>query len=125
MPNEIKNLAAQIKSKSKKARSLAELYRTDPRKACKSAIAHTRKLREQDRIEVINELLEMHGTEAIRGEWQNGYWCDVVAVYCNTGDTYLLTVIQIRGEYSFQSSKFIVSSWGDWFEANERKLALQ
>lgn len=75
-------------------------------------------------MEEINTLLGLHGVEAIRGEWQNGYWCDIVAVYCNTGDTYATTVLEVRGEYSFRNSRFIVSSWGDWFERNEKKHSL-
>lgn len=104
--------------------NLAELYRTDPRKACQLALRRTRKISEKNRLEVIDKLLGTYGTEAIRGEWQNGYWCDIVACYCNTGDTYAVTVMQIRGEYSFQSSRFIISSWGDWVERNQKRLAI-
>lgn len=104
---------------------MEDLYCTDPLKACRKALRLTRNIPERDRIDKINELLGMHGTEAIRGEWQNGYWCDIVAVYCNTGDTYALTVIQVRGESRFESSRFIVSSWGDWVEKNSEKYQIQ
>ena len=67
----------------------------------------------------------MHGTEAIRGEWQNGYWCDIVAVYCNAGDTYDTTVIQVRGESSHLASRFLVESFGDWVEKNSKKYGIQ
>ena len=93
-------------------------------KACRLALRRTVKVPENDRLEAINKLLGLHGTEAIRGEWQNGYWCDIVAAYCNTGDTYALTVIQVRGEYSFQSSRFIISTMGDFVERNEKRLAI-
>ena len=69
-----------------------------------------------------NAILGTHGTEAIRGEWQNGYWCDIVAAYCNTGDTYALTVMHVRGEFSNETGKFIVSSWGDWVEKHGQRL---
>lgn len=110
---------------------LQTLYRTDPIRACRLALRRTAHLPEhsrepgQDRIDVIDKLLGNHGTEAIRGEWQNGYWCDIVAVYSNTGDTYATTVIQIRGDWSGTRSRFIVSSWGDWVERNEKKKGIQ
>ncbi len=105
--------------------NLSDLYRIDPVKACRLALRRTVNVPENDRLEAINTLLEMHGIEAIRGEWQNGYWCDIVAAYCNTGDTYALTVIQVRGESSWNNSKFIISSMGDFVERNEHKLSIQ
>jgi hypothetical protein len=108
-----------------KTKNLADLYCSNPRKACQLALRRTAKLPERDRLDAINKLLGLYGTEAIRGEWQNGYWGDIVAVYCNTGDTYDTTVLQIRGEHSFYSSRFIVSSWGDWVERNEKRYAIQ
>jgi predicted PolB exonuclease-like 3'-5' exonuclease len=66
-------------------------------------------------------LLHGYGTEAIRGDWQNGYWCDIVAVYVNTGDTYNTTVIQVRTNYG---SRFVVSNYGDFIEKNEKRLGI-
>ena len=108
----------------KPKQNLADLYRTDSAKACRLALRRTARLPENERLEAINKLLETYGVEAIRGEWQNGYWCDIVACYCNTGDTYDLTVLQVRGETSFDNSRFIVSSWGDWVERNQDKYAI-
>lgn len=105
--------------------TLADLYSADPLKACRKALSLTRSLPENYRLEAINSLLGMHGTEAIRGEWQNGYWCDIVAAYCNTGDTYALTVMQVRGDNRFANSRFIITSWGDWLERNGKKLGVQ
>jgi hypothetical protein len=104
---------------------LGDLYKSDPVSACRKALRLTANIPENDRLEAINSLLEMYGTEAIRGDWQNGYWCDIVAAYCNAGDTYCITVIQVRGESSFNSSRFIVSSWGDWVEKNQTKYGIQ
>ena len=109
----------------KTKQSLSDLYSKEPVKACRLALRRTSHLPENDRMEAINTLLEMHGTEAINGEWQNGYWCDIVAVYANTGDSYAPTVIQIRGEGSWQASRFIVSTVGDWIERNEKRFALR
>jgi len=104
--------------------NLQSLYTYDPIKACKMALRKTKNVRESDRLEKINELLGLHGTEGIRGKWQNGKWCDVVACYCNTGDTYAPTVIQVRGEYSFNKSNFRVQSIGDFVEKNTKKLGI-
>jgi hypothetical protein len=76
-------------------------YKTDPVKACRRALAMTRKIPWRDRLEVIDALLDTHGTEGITGECQNGYWCNIVAAYCNTGDTYNITVMHVRGETRF------------------------
>ncbi len=107
-----------------KPAQLAELYATDPLKACGAALLLTCNLPERHRLEAINDLLGTYGTESIRGDWQNGYWCDVVAAYCNTGDTHALTVIQVRGDWSGAASRFIVSSFGDFVEHNQSKLGI-
>lgn len=105
--------------------NLSALYRSNPRKACGLALRRTAGVRWQDRLEAINKLLGTFGTEAIRGDWQNGYWCDIVAAYCNAGDTYALTVIHVRGEGSWnEQGRFIISSWGDWVERNEKRYAI-
>jgi len=104
---------------------LEELYRTNPLAACRKALRLTQNVRWQDRLEAIDKLLGTCGTDAIRGEWQNGYWCDIVAAYCNTGDTYDLTVIHVRGNSWNEQGRFIVSSWGDWVEANSSKYGIE
>lgn len=101
--------------------NLSDLYITDPRKACQLALRRTVNIPEEDRLEAIDKMLGTCGTEALRGDWQNGHWCDIVAAYCNPGDTYALTVIQVRPDHSGNRSKFIISSWGDFVERNERK----
>lgn len=103
----------------------SDIYSTDPKRACQLALRRTSHLPENKRLEVINTLLGGHGTEPIRGEWQNGYWCDIVAVYVNLGYTYNLTVMRVRGESQFNSSKFIITSWGDWVERNGEKMGVQ
>ncbi len=104
--------------------NLSDLYSRDPLKACRLALRRTANVPERDRLDKINALLGMHGTEALRGEWQNGYWCDIVAAYCNTGDTYALTVMHVRGEWSGAASRFIVTSWGDFVERNGERLGI-
>ena len=94
-------------------------YSADPVKACRKALRWTNHIPEIDRLEVINSLLGTHGTEAVRGDWQNGYWCDIVAVFCNAGDTYDTTVIQVRGETRFHNSRFFVGNLGDFVERNQ------
>lgn len=104
--------------------NIAELYKTNPIKACRLALRRTVNIPEYARLDAICELLGGYGKVAITGEWQKGYWCDVVAVYVDMGDTYSVTVLQVRGEYSFMSSKFIISSFGDWVEKNEARYNL-
>lgn len=104
--------------------SLSATYAHDTIRASRLALRRTRHLPEHDRIEAINRLLEMHGTEAIRGDWQNGYWCDIVAVYANSGDSYTPTVLQVRGDWSGARSRFIVSTVGDFVERNEKRLGI-
>lgn len=105
--------------------NLSDLYKTDPQKACRLALRRTAALPEQNRLEAIDGLLGTYGTEAIRGDWQNGYWCDIVAAYCNTGDTYALTVLQVRGDFAGCRSRFIISSMGDFVERNQEKYQIQ
>lgn len=106
-------------------KDLKELYRTDPLKACRLALRRTARIRWQDRLEAIDRLLGNYGTEAIRGNWQNGYWGDIVAAYSNTGDSYALTVLHERGNGWNPAGRFIVTSWGDWVERNGRKYGVE
>lgn len=55
-----------------------------------------------------------YGIEAIRGNWQNGYWGDIVCCYVNRGDTYIPTILYHRDR------GFILSSWGDYVERCSR-----
>jgi hypothetical protein len=102
--------------------NIADLYRENPVKACRLALRRTAKLSGECRMSVIDQLLGTHGVEAIRGEWQNGYWCDIVADYCNTGDTYAVTVMRVRRD--FGPDRFIVSTMGDFVERNEKRLGI-
>lgn len=95
--------------------SLEDLYRQDPVAACKEAIKRTKGESIKTRMETINTLIGGYGVEGIRGEWQNGYWGDVVATYVNMGDTYDNTVMMVRGD-SFSPAKIFVSTYGDWVE---------
>lgn len=104
---------------------LDDVYRGDPVKACRLALRRTQKMHWRDRMEAIDKLLRAYGVEGIRGEWQNGYWCEIVATYVNMGDTYAPTVLCVRGDWSGARPRFIVSSWGDWFEQNQEKYELK
>jgi len=70
-------------------------------------------------MEAINELLDTYGVEAIRGRYVDGYYQDIQAVYCNTGDTYDMTIL-----LDHETERFHVTSFGDWVEANERRRQL-
>ncbi len=105
--------------------NLADIYKEDPVKACRLALRRTRQLPERERLEACNRLLECYGTEAVRGRWQNGYWCDIVAAYCNTGETYAPTIIQVRGPFNGARSTFRVSTLGDFVERNQRRFRIE
>lgn len=98
---------------------LADLACSDPVKACKLALRRTRHIDHRTRADVCNHLLGMHGVEAIRGEWQNGYWCDIVATYCNNGDMYDTTIIFPR------DGRPLVTTLGDWIECNGERYGVQ
>lgn len=72
----------------------------------------------------LNEVLDGHGVEALRvgnGEEMQGdpyipnrhFWQDVRFEYVNMGDTYTPTI-----GYDVAKERFVVSSWGDWYEVN-------
>lgn len=67
------------------------------------------------KLSALNELLGMFGVEPIRDEntWDN-YYGDCVAEYLNAGDSYAATIVldHTRG-------KWLLSTWGDFVEANE------
>lgn len=67
-------------------------------------------------FELISEQLEAHGVEAIRGEWQNGYWCDTRAIYINMGDTYSATLV-----YDRNTNRVYATDYGSFVESLERK----
>ncbi len=71
-------------------------------------------------MRTFNEMLEGHGTEAIRGRWSNGYWCDIIAVYVNMGDTYNSTIL-----YDREKRDFRITTFGDFVEQYGRKYGIE
>lgn len=69
-------------------------------------------------LEEANRLIDGHGIEGIRieGAYIDHYYFDIVATYVNTGDTYSATLL-----HESETGRFLLTTWGDWFEANERK----
>lgn len=53
------------------------------------------------RLCALNQILEGYGIESFEGEWQNGYWCNVVCSYVNMGDSYIYTIILHRDKGFF------------------------
>lgn len=121
----MKSISPQTNAAREAGQTIAGLYSSDPLAACRLALSATRGHDWKTRLDEINTLLGLHGTEAIRGDWQNGYWCDIVAAYCNTGDSYGLTVIHQRGESRFnEAGRFFIGTMGDFVERNEKKLGI-
>jgi len=61
----------------------------------------------------IDEALETHGVEAIEGEWIDNFHHNIQAVYCNTGDTYAMTILLCH-----KQDRFMLTSWGNYVEFN-------
>jgi hypothetical protein len=67
-------------------------------------------------LECLNEVLEMHGVEAL-GEVRT---YGPPAEYLNAGDTYTATLL-----FDHIADNFKLTSWGDWYERNENKPAFK
>lgn len=105
--------------------SIAEMYAADPVKALRLALRRTARIGWKKRMDAINDLIGGHGVEAIRGDWKNGYWCDIVATFINIGDTYDPTIIHVRGESAWDDAgRFTITSVGDFVERNSRRLGI-
>lgn len=77
--------------------------------------------RKLDRIlDAANEAMGGHGTEGIRCEkvW-DPYFCNIIAVYVNMGDTYDTTLL-----YNTDTDSVVVTSFGDWVERNDRRYGV-
>jgi hypothetical protein len=96
-------------------RELFEYYRFDDagQRASKLHKKMESSSDEEKVMKLADELLEMHGIEAVHvPEYQvDRYYYDVVAVYVNTGDTYLPTLI-----YDTENSRYSIEGWGDFLE---------
>jgi len=68
-------------------------------------------------LDSINNILGGYGVEAIRDNKWSSYYCDIGLLYVNLGDTYTPTVI-----YDTRSDKWIIASWGDIVERNEKRF---
>jgi hypothetical protein len=71
-------------------------------------------------LQLADKLMNANGIEAIRGDYHvDNYYYDIVALYVNTGDTYNGTLL-----YETEKDRFLVTSYGDWVEANERRYRI-
>lgn len=79
---------------------------------------------EERQMCALNEVLDGYGVEGLRaGEderyrgndmWvDDHFWQGVRLEYVNMGDTYTPTI-----GYDIAKDRFVVTSWGDWYEAN-------
>lgn len=64
--------------------------------------------RDEMKMCAFNQLLFGFGVEAIYGDWQNGYWGDVLCTYVNMGDSYTPTI------FSHRDKGFIVACCADF-----------
>lgn len=70
-------------------------------------------------LEALNEVMGGFGVEAIRGRWVDSYHCDIQAVYVNMGDTYDITIF-----LDHETGNYVLTSYGDWIERNEKRREL-
>lgn len=106
--------------------TIDDIYKENPVKACRMALKRTAHLNTQtspSRMTAINSLLRGYGIESIKGDWQDGWWCDIVADYVNMGDTYNTTVMMVREDYG-NGANYIVSTFGDFVEKNTKKYGI-
>jgi len=65
-------------------------------------------------MEFLNDRMGGFGIQALRGDVNDKYYGDVLALYVDMGDTYTPTVI-----YDTQEKEFHYTSWGDFMENYE------
>lgn len=68
-------------------------------------------------LDAINNILGGYGVEATRDNDLTGYYGDIGLLYVNLGDTYAPTVV-----YDTRSDKWIIASWSDVVERNEKRF---
>lgn len=68
-------------------------------------------------LDTINGLLHGYGVESIRDNQWDNYYQDIGLLYVNMGGTYTSTVV-----FDTRSGRFLVSSWGDIVERQERRF---
>lgn len=66
-------------------------------------------------LEAASGLLDAFGTEAIRDDGWRRLYCDIGALYVNTGDTYNATIV-----YDVDADRFLATTFGDFVETAER-----
>ena len=68
-------------------------------------------------MEAINVVLETYGVESLRdANYWDRYYCDYVAIFANTGESYDPTIL-----YDRDNGRFVVTSYADWVEAQEKR----
>lgn len=91
-------------------------------KAVAAAIesAGTSPRRVDEALELANKVIGGFGVEAIRGDWHDRYYQDIVFLYVNTGDTYNATVV-----YDCVADRWYPgASWGDLVERFDKKYGI-
>jgi hypothetical protein len=71
-------------------------------------------------LHAIDEVLGTCGTETIRGDVYDAYTDDIVAEYCNAGDTYAVTIL-----YDYMRREYRLMSYGDWVEKYGDRYGVQ
>jgi hypothetical protein len=117
----IKTLTGRLGVDGAKAQRLRLIMQQDKMRPLKEQYPA---LKELDRgtvaeaaMEAINIELGFYGVECLRdGNYWAQYWCDNIAMYANTGETYAPTIL-----FDTDKCRYIVSDVGTWMEAEERR----
>jgi hypothetical protein len=69
-------------------------------------------------LEITNRLIGGHGVESIdqEGAYVDGYYRNIIALYVNTGDPYVVQSRKPTLLYDTEIGTFFLTTWGDWHE---------
>ena len=73
--------------------------------------------RVDDALDSISDILGGYGVESIKDNRWEPYYCDIGLLYVNLGDTYIQTVC-----YDTRKGQWLICSWGDIVERNEKRF---
>lgn len=107
------------------AKRIDEWFRDVSYEDAEVLAAHIRDARSHEEVDkamdLFNEEVEGFGVEGIRGDyWVDSFYGDIVALYVNMGDTYNGTLL-----YETETGRFMLTTWGDWVEKNQRKYHIE
>ncbi len=104
---------------------LADIYGNDNVRpivsAMKSIMKNAKTHKDVDlALDTFSDILHAHGVEAANGKYVDGYYREANLLYINFGDAYTPTIA-----YDTLEGEFLITSWGDFVEANSKRFEEQ